>query len=200
MKQVTGSNPLHTAQRVSIQLKLDGHSFSADSLPAAGTEGVVCELLTSKTQLVPQEEFSPAAAEALLRAAGMACSGDECPVWSDPSLPAVAVMAFDTTAVNTLRTRYAERIEFTSPLLFRPRCVRSTVWLYKHDELLYIKVYRDGLRFAEVLTAENDADLLYYTELLGREFPLREFELYPAGKDARTARDLLHRFFGSVAR
>ena len=57
MKQATGSktpNPIH---KVSIQLALDGHSFSTPLPAAAGEEPVEVELLTPKTMLVPAELF-----------------------------------------------------------------------------------------------------------------------------------------------
>ena len=77
MKQATGSktpNPIH---KVSIQLALDGHSFSTPLPAAAGEEPVEVELLTPKTMLVPAELFDEERGAELLAANGMAPSGDE---------------------------------------------------------------------------------------------------------------------------
>jgi hypothetical protein len=51
---------------------LDGHSFSLLGLESPAAEGVVeVEAVTPRTMLVPREVFEPAAAEALLAAAGI---------------------------------------------------------------------------------------------------------------------------------
>lgn len=57
MKQVTGSNTPQATNKVSIQLTLDGHSFSAHGLDGEfpGEEPVEAELLTARTMLVPEE-------------------------------------------------------------------------------------------------------------------------------------------------
>ena len=59
MKQVTGSNTPQATNKVSIQLTLDGHSFSAHGLDGEfpGEEPVEAELLTARTMLVPEEEL-----------------------------------------------------------------------------------------------------------------------------------------------
>lgn len=199
MKRETGNNHPGVNKGVSIQLKLGGHSFSADTLPAVGGGGIVlCELLTPKTMLVPREEFDTAAAGILLEAAGMPCRDDETAVWSDPEGTAVAVMACDGTTFDTLRKRYGNCLRFTTPLLFKPVTAPAAVWLFRNDELLYIKAYNNGLRFAEVVTVQTDADLLYYVELLNREFELAGYELCPAGEIGKTACRMLRRYFRSV--
>ena len=71
MRQATGkTNRPQDGYGVSIQQSLDGHSFSLLGLesPAAGV--VEVEAVTPRTMLVPREVFEPAAAEALLAAAG----------------------------------------------------------------------------------------------------------------------------------
>lgn len=197
MKRVTGNNHPGVNKGVSIQLKLGGHSFSRETLPTTDGE-VLCELLTPKTLLVPQEEFDATAAEKLLEIAGMPCADDECAVWSDTNEAAIALMAFDATEIEALRTHFGDRLQFTSPLLFRPTCAPAALWLCREEDLLYIKVYKDGLRFAEVVTVQTEADLLYYTELLDREFKLAEFELCPAGEIGAAARKMLRRYFKNV--
>lgn len=199
MKQVTGSNQPSSPQRVSIQQQLDGHSFSASPYPeTAPAEGIVCELCTLKTLLVPAEEFAPEAAEALLAAAGLAPSAEESVVWSEPEEDAVGVMAFDRATIETLRRRYAEALHFTTPLLGSCKHRVPTVGLDKRGELLYIKVYDRTLRLAEVVPAVSDEDLLYVMESLDRIRPLRDFELQPAKTLSAAARKLLRRYFKRV--
>ena len=94
MKQATGSNTPQSINKVSIQLTLDGHSFSAPALSGEfpGDGPVEVELLTPRTMLVPEELFDKEHAGEVLAAAGMAALPGECPVWSAPQQNAVAVM------------------------------------------------------------------------------------------------------------
>ena len=73
MRQATGkTNRPQDGYGVSIQQSLDGHSFSLFGLESPAAEGVVeVEAVTPRTMLVPRELFEPAAAEALLAAAGI---------------------------------------------------------------------------------------------------------------------------------
>ena len=199
MKQVTGSNNPSVPQRVSIQQPLDGHSFSASALPeAAPDEGIVCELLTAKTLLVPAEEFDPQAAGALLAAAGMAPDATESAVWSEPEGEAVGVMAFDRTAIEALRTRYADALHFATPLLGRFEPSVPAVLLDKRGGILYIKVYDRSLRLAEVVPAASEEDRLYVMESLNRVYALRSYEAQPAGTFSASERKLLRRYFKRV--
>lgn len=199
MKRVTGSNHSVVNKGVSIQLKLGGHSFSPDTLPPVGEENDIrCELLTPKTLLIPREEFDATVAGKLLEIAGMPPAEDECTIWSESEETAVAVMAFGCEQIEALRKRFGDRLHFTSPLLFTPQCAPASVWLCRKEDLLYIKVYDDGLRFAEVVTIQTDADLLYYIELLNREFKFAQFELCPAGEIGGTAYKMLRRYFKNV--
>ena len=72
MKQATGSNTPQSINKVSIQLTLDGHSFSAPALSGEfpGDGPVEVELLTPRTTLVPEVFFDVACAGELLAAAG----------------------------------------------------------------------------------------------------------------------------------
>ena len=80
MRQATGSNTPQSGNKVSIQLSLDGHSFSVAAPPAfpAEAERIEAEVLTPRTMLVPVEYFAGERAAALLAANGMpALSGEE---------------------------------------------------------------------------------------------------------------------------
>lgn len=133
MRQVTGSNSTSTDKKVSIQLRLDGHSFSRDILLAevaeksvaragaeadAKEEGIVeVELLTAKTIMVPEECFEPDLAAKLLRMSGIICSDEELPVWSRPCDGAVAVMALSREVVQALNESFGACVEYSSPIL-----------------------------------------------------------------------------------
>ncbi|MEG2614047.1 MAG: DUF3822 family protein [Alistipes sp.] len=203
MKQVTGkTNPSVTIKGMSIQLKRSGHSFSVDTLGSVdalpASESVRFVVLTHKTLLIPREEFDAALAADYLRLAGVACLATETPVWSDPNEPVVAVMAADTTCVETLRGRYGDRAQFTTPLLEASNDDMPSVWLYRVDELLYIKVYDRTLRFAEVVSAPTEADVIYYIEQLGKEFALSTFVAHITGEESKKTMKMIRSYFKQI--
>lgn len=203
MKPVTGKTKLQKTQnRVSIQLTLSGHSFSPDSLRDSVdnllSNGVASyaeiEVLTEKTQLVPREAFAEEAAGAFLRIAGLGCTPNEVPVWSDPAQPVVAVMAADARAVEILQERLSGRIRFVSPLLTEPECPSPSVWFCMKDELLYIKVYDVGLQFAEVVPCADNEDFRFLLERLTAVFSLKDFTAIVTGESG-VLRSLVKRYF-----
>lgn len=183
MKQVTGkTKPSELQNRVSIQLTLSGHSFSADASTVSpeayiesGSIPVEVTVLTDKTLLVPQEEFSSETADAYMKISGKGCTSKETPVWSDPERSVVAVMAADTESVITLRAKAGTRLRFTSPLLAEHEFAEPTVWFYADGPLLFIKIYDAGLQFAESAAYEDAADLCYLLEHLHAAFGLSRF-------------------------
>ncbi len=171
MRQVTGSNSTSTDKKVSIQLRLDGHSFSRDILLAevaeksvaragaeadAKEEGIVeVELLTAKTIMVPEECFEPDLAAKLLRMSGIICSDEELPVWSRPCDGAIAVMALSREVAQVLNESFGACVEYSSPIL-RQCTVQSQgqengsgkiegvgpyLYIYSDGNVAYFKLY-----------------------------------------------------------
>lgn len=227
MRQETGSNTPQTANKVSIQLALDGHSFSAPALAGdfPGDGAVEIELLTVRTMLVPRETFDArlaaellaagsmalAAGESapqqevtaglgaeLLAAAGLAPADGECVVYSDLQQEVIAVMAANAEAVAAVMAKFGGRARYTTPLLGPVEATAPTVWMRHTGELLYIKVWDGGLRFAGVAPATSDADLLYACERLGQEFPLVEYALQIAPPASKRLRKLLKPYFRQI--
>ena len=191
MRQATGkTNRPQDGYGVSIQQSLDGHSFSLLGLESPAAEDVVeVEAVTPQTMLVPREVFEPAAAEALLAAAGIRPAAGERIVWSDPGAETVALMCVAGDAVRQVEERLG--------LLRTPADTASAVWMCRQSGTLYIKVYREQtLRMAEALPAAGEADLLYVAERLQQAFALREYVLIAAGDDAKGLRRLLGKRFG----
>lgn len=200
MKPVTGSNAPRSANKVSIQQSLDGHSFSvqgAETL-AADAAAVEVEVLSERTMLVPREVFDAAQCEALLAANGTPLAEGQRAVYSDPDAEIVAVMGLSCEAVETVLARLGERAVFTTPLLAAPQTAGPTVWMYLAGQLLYIKVYDGGLQLAEVVPAAEQADIAYVAERLGSAFPIGEYTLCVAGPAARMLRKLVGKRFGKV--
>ena len=142
MRQATGSNTPQSGNKVSIQLSLDGHSFSVPALSElpAGEAPVTVELLLPRTMLVP-----PTAEESV--------------VASDPEAEFVAVTAINREALRQVEEKLGDRIRYTTPLLREVQAGTPTVWAYRTAGLLYIKVYDGSLRFAGVEFALKSCEL-----------------------------------------
>ncbi|MEG1623001.1 MAG: hypothetical protein RR330_06495 [Alistipes sp.] len=166
---------------MSIRLRSGGHSFPLENIPQpiAG-QGVECNVLTLKTILVPNDVFDPQDAAQYLVASGLACDPTEVAVYSDLQQPIVAVMAMDQTCAAMIHARCGQDVAFTSPLLWQPKNCTASVWMYGIDGLLYLKIYRESLRFAEVFSADSPADASYYLALLDREFSFKKDTVYVA--------------------
>ena len=205
MRQATGNNTPHTADRVSIQQSLDGHSFSVSGLEGdfPGDEAVPVEILTPQTLLVPSEFLQTMTPAELLAAAGMACSEKQQAVRSLPKAlnagtEIVAVMAIGEEALQAVRERLGYRASFTTPLLYGPTAGRPTVWLYLRAGILYIKVFDRALRMAEAIPAATDADVLYFIDRLSKAFSLEDMLLHTIGRNAKKVYKLVGNRFGEV--
>ena len=200
MKQVTGSNTPQSINKVSIQLTLDGHSFSVPALSElpAGGASVKVELLLPRTMLVPGELFDAERGAEMLAANGMPPTAEECVVASDPEAETVAVTAIDREALRQVEEKLGDRIRYTTPLLREVQAGTPTVWAYRTAGLLYIKVYDGSLRFAGVIPAPDTADVCYFTERLEKEFALKSCELRISGDDAKACGKLLKGYFKRI--
>ncbi len=203
MKQATGRiDRQPVTDNVSIQLALDGHSFSI----VGGQRGILpetavsVEILTARTLLVPEELFAPEHAAALLAADGKAPLTGEETICTAPQQGVVAVMAVPSQALQQLRERFDEEttLTYTTPLLRDPHPTRPTVLLQWIAGYLYIKIYHAGLRLAEVLPAPTDADIRYAIERIGTAFPLKQYVLRVAGREARRLGKLASKPFKQV--
>ncbi len=219
MRQVTGkTNPAIRDNKVSIQLLLDGHSFSVrglDSLLEGDAEVEVC-VYSPKTALVPTKFLEGSNPALLLAANGMPPFVDEevviSPVSHEPGgcnkaasrentvsvveNEVCAVMALNRAALDQVREKTQDRpLKFSSPLLHRPASTERTIWIDREGDLIYIKVYRRSLLMAEVLPAQNDADLNLIFDRMNAEFPAGEHELQLAGSDTKRLRKLFGKRF-----
>lgn len=184
MKQVTGNKSSFGVKKVSIQLALDGHSFSTEQLTEnvfPGEDAVEVELLTPHTMLVPAELFDMERAADLFAANGMPVHPENCIINSDPQAEIIALMEINKEQLDLIEGKLGERARYTSPLLYVPLTTDRDIWLCRRGWLLYIKVYAETLRMAEVIEAPSDADIRYMIERLGSELALSDFRLRAAG-------------------
>ena len=199
MKQATGkTNSGPTANKVSIQLALDGHSFSVSGQPGAGEGPLTVEILTPRTLLVPEALFAPERAALLLAADGKAPLWDETTVCTLPEEGCVAVMAVPVAALDRLhelcgRGTPMPDVHYATPLLQPFNPARPTVQVQYRAGCLYVKVYHAGLQLAEVLPAPGEADLRYAFERLAEVFPAKQYGLQLLGAEAHPlARQIGH--------
>ena len=147
---------------VSIRLMSGGHTFSTKDLETirqAGA-GAVVEFVTHKTVLRPEQGFDMANAVDDLTATGYAVAENEVVVSGRAQSGRVAVMAVSAACVEAIEALGVE-VAYTSPLLAGEDLAEgSHIALY--GDVLYVRVYKGDLRFAEAIAVENDADLLYY--------------------------------------
>lgn len=200
MRPATGSNVPQTIQIVSVQPKLDGHSFSKPQIIGdySGQESVRVEWITARTMLVPSALFESDNAGKLLAANGMAPHAGDHVLYSEPQQNIVAVMAVGDEAVNLVAQELGARATHSTPLLREFSPATASVWLYRIGELLYCKVYNGRLRMAEVIPAPSKADVCYFVKRLGEEFKLTDFTLVAAGEDAKALTKSLKRYFKQV--
>ncbi len=176
---------------MSIRLWSDGHSFPAELQGGIDKGALLVELLSPKTTLVPAAEFRSEEAAEYLRLAGLPCRESESAVWSNESADIVAVMAID----RSVRELLPANVEFTSPLLTAPKPAAQSLWAARYEELIYIKVWEDEVRLAEVLTLHSEEDLLYYIEQLGRWLKLKNYTLKVEGDEPRSLLKRLKNYF-----
>ena len=164
MRQETGSNNPLTNDKVSIQLRLDGHSFSAAALEKlAAAEGVATFMVNSpKVTLVPRAEFDASLAEHYLSICGKAPEEHECILCSDTQADVIALLVVQREERNAIAAALGERARFTTPLLCTSHSDESCTVATLLDGVLYLRHYNDGLRYAEAIEVSGEADTLYY--------------------------------------
>lgn len=195
MRRATGSKSVSATKKVSIQLALDGHSFSVSGLPASGDGPLDAEVLTPRTLLVPAALYRDEEAGMLLAAAGMPAEADDAIVRSDERDAVVAVMAAGREAIDAVRACAPAGVRFTTPLLEPIDGDVPTVRCRLAAGIAYIKVWNETLRMAEAIPASSEEDMLCLFERLGAAFALCEYRLCLAGDEARRLRRVLKNRF-----
>lgn len=208
MRQVTGSNPSPSANRMSIQLTLSGHSFSRSELPRLSScdeRAVEIEIITDRVMLAPTEIVDEQKATELMQIAGFHLQEeDQVVVVREEKTNVVALMALPRVLLATIEDRYGRRAELTTPLLRSRLCTEPTAWFYMADDHIYIKVWSEGrLRVAEALPRKKAEDVLYYASVLDRQFELNRFRVVVSGvkaveSEVRATTKLLNKFYKKV--
>ena len=203
MKLVTGSvetNSISQSKKnVSIRLRQGGHYFSAKELAGIPKEVAQAVIMVEspKTVLVPSELFSAEYGLSCLKASGLTPQLNETVV-SCQQGEITAIMALSNAVASALHERFSDGVTFTTPLLHTITTKRPTVWLMMSDDHMYIKVWQNGLRYAEVLPLRTTEDILYYVAELDKEFKIKDFSILISGNGAKDRGKLLKKYFKRV--
>lgn len=157
---------------VSIRLMSGGHAFSNNDIEAIKSLGadVVVEVVTPKTVLRPEVGFALADAEKDLMTMGYTVAENEVVVCSAAHNGRVAIMAVSAECVEAIKAS-GVTLSYSSPILAGDDIAEgSHIALY--DDVLYVRVYKAGLRFAEAIRVEGDADILFYLESINRVYDI----------------------------
>lgn len=155
---------------VSIRLMSGGHAFSKqdiEQIKLAG-DGVSVEVITPKSILRPAEGFVAENARQDLESVGYAIAPNECVVYSPESNDRVVVIALSRDCADAIAMLGVE-VQYTSPLNSGDDMAEG-LYISLYDDVIYIRVYRQGLRFAEAVEANSDADIVYILENLNHVY------------------------------
>ena len=148
---------------VSIRLMSGGHTFSnqdIESVKSAG-ENAMVEFVTPKTVLRPEQGFDATNAKSDLETVGYVVADDEVVVSSPAYNGRVAVMAVNAKCVEAIVAVNAS-ISYSSPLLSGEDMAEGS-YIALYGNVLYVRVYKAGLRLAEAMVVETDADESFST-------------------------------------
>jgi hypothetical protein len=186
--------------------------------------GDIISFDTARTVLVPAPLYEKGSGEQYLRFGGMALASDEVAVASEPHDGIVAVMAVGAGEWSLYKDRYERgEVVVTSPLLSviagqgghgahggyggfgvyggsgrSGRRARGVNILLTAAGNVYLAVWDDGLRMAEVLPDGSTDSILYYMQVVGRRFRLRGFDITVGGERAGLVADALRRYYRKV--
>lgn len=163
MRQETGSNPILTDKKVSIQVTLGGRSFSADKIAIESDVTAIDVVIdTPRVTLVPRNEVSLDNASELLRVVGKPCLLNEQSVCSELQAEIVAVMAIDSNALASIVEKWGSRATFLSPLLDMRHNDEDCLTIDLSDKVCYMRLFEEGLQRAEAFDATTPEDVLYF--------------------------------------
>ena len=141
------------------------------------TSGVEVCVITAKTTLIPQEYYDSNLKSDYLTSMGLTPSATEIAVASNPQGGMIAVMAIEREIVESLKDITSD-VSFTTPLL--DEAIEQGTIIELSDNVAFIRVYHNGLRFAEAVAIDSDADLSYIVERLNDSYGI--YNMYARAK------------------
>ncbi|MBR4963803.1 MAG: hypothetical protein IKZ32_00410 [Alistipes sp.] len=177
-----------STKNVSIRLMSGGHAFSTKELEELLQSGACreVEVVTAKTILRPEQGFDSTMAQRDFEELGFAIDEDEVVVCSPSKYGRVALMAIGKECYERLISIGSE-VVFTSPLIDGDDLEQGSSLTLVGD-VLYVRVYNEGLRFAEAIAVQSDADLLYYLESIHRVYNIYNMYARALGNKERVVK------------
>lgn len=157
---------LTSINKVSIRYRSGGHSFSTEELKSLTSRGESLEVVvvTPKCVLVPASEYLSIHKADYLCSAGLAPEITECIIDTPAVKDIIAVLAIDKAFAERLFNLKAD-ITFSTPLLSDLAIERGTL-IELIDDVLYLRIYNNGLLFAEAMEIKNDTDIIHILQRL----------------------------------
>ena len=196
MRQETGRNNMTlTNNKVSIQVKLGGRSFSAQDISVAeNVEHIEVVIDTPRVTLAPRENVTLDTAAELLRIVGKPTLFNEQSVCSELQADIIAVMAIECSALASIVEQWGSRASFTSPLLDMRHSDEKCLTIDATNAVCYMRHFDNGLQRAEAYTISTADDVLYLaTEWLHDE---KATPIYIKG--SKEIAKLLRKYFKKV--
>ncbi len=160
---------------------------------------------TPRVVLVPEAEYEDGGGGVeYLRFGGMEPTAGEVVVESRPIDGIVAVMAVPVGQWAQYREKYERgEVAVTSPLLdvatgAGGRGRKREVNIVLTADNVYLAVWEKGLRMAEALPDNSNDSILYYLQVVGRQFELRKFDINVSGSRADNVADALRKYYKTV--
>lgn len=191
MRLVTGSNRRAEENKVSIRLRLSGHSFSKASAPKPESgRGVTVELLSMRSMLIPSANVT-SDVESLLSSmefGGVVVDREsEDVVIITPEGKMAALVVVPSSLIDELNELYTpEAIAYTSPILKCGNKGDYEVVISLREDLMVIKVFADGgVIFCDMYEYSGQDDVLYRLARLSAVFdiPLYTINIYGGTKN-----------------
>ncbi len=195
MRQETGSNN-NQDRELSIQLRLDGVSFSLDSYKGLEPHSPI-HLLSHRSVLAPKSCVDSDGVKAVMSSCGVELRPDESVITivRDQN---VALIALSNQQREQIIETFGEDAPFTSPILRTPIIERSHVIIYYAQGLTYINIYNtSSMLFAEVFLTPTSSDVIYWLSRIGEAVPLNDYKIYLSSDDKQLHR-VVSRYYKDV--
>lgn len=181
---------------LSIQLRLDGVSFSVDSYRNIDQSRPI-HLLSHRTMLSPASQVESLGAEAVIREGGITLSSND-KIISIPREQNVALIVLSNDRYNQILDTFGEDAPFTSPILRTALNGDSHLIIYCAQGLTYINMYSsECMLLSEVFLSPTLNDTLYWLSRIGEAIPLDDYTIYVANSDRKTA-DFLIKYYPNI--
>lgn len=150
---------------------------------------------TDRVCLIPTACYRRQDVQNYLHLHGISWSTQESPITTPPHDDKVALMCLSSTLHTFLQELYRDRLHYTHPLLLLHASDKALLEVSLTHDFVHLTARNGTLLFAETLPRRNEADLLYYIQLLHNSYPQIRFRTLVSGTDAPQIHRAITRYF-----